>query len=86
MKDQLNKEEKELLLSYEKEDWISLKEDEEDRVLSIAKHSLQKSKRINIRLSEADLNQIKARAAQEGMPYQTLVSSIIHKYVTGRLK
>jgi predicted DNA binding CopG/RHH family protein len=75
-----------LLSSYENEDWISRKDDEEDQILSVAKHSLQKSKRINIRLSEADLNQLKARAAQEGMPYQTLVTSIIHKYVTGRLK
>jgi predicted DNA binding CopG/RHH family protein len=44
-----------------------------------AKHTLNKTKNINIRLSERDLHRLKAKAIEEGMPYQTLVSSILHK-------
>jgi predicted DNA binding CopG/RHH family protein len=46
---------------------------------------LKKDSRINIRLSGADLNLLRRRAVQEGIPYQTLISSIIHKFVTGSL-
>jgi len=45
-----------------------------------------KDKRINIRLSSIDLGDLQARALQEGMPYQTLIASIVHKYVTGQLE
>ena len=45
----------------------------------------QKDQRINIRLSSADLQAIRTRALQEGIPYQTLIASVLHKYVTGRL-
>jgi len=86
MKDIFEKDEKELLDSFDQGEWISVKAEEEEQIVAIAKYSLQKNKRINIRLSESDLIQIKARAAQEGMPYQTLVSSIIQKFVSGRLK
>lgn len=86
MKDTIEKDEKELLDSFDQGEWVSVKAQEEERIMAIAKYSLQKNKRINIRLSDSDLIQIKARAAQEGMPYQTLVSSIIHKFVSGRLK
>jgi predicted DNA binding CopG/RHH family protein len=44
-----------------------------------------KDQRINIRLSKGDLRDIQARALQEGVPYQTLIASVLHKYVTGRL-
>jgi predicted DNA binding CopG/RHH family protein len=44
-----------------------------------------KDQRINIRLSRDDLHDIQAKALQEGMPYQTLIASVLHKYVTGRL-
>ena len=53
---------------------------------SSARRFLKKNKKINIRLSEWDYNRIKIRAAEEGLPYQTLVSSLIHKYITGQLK
>ena len=43
-----------------------------------------KEKRINIRLSSPDLMDIQARALEEGMPYQTLIASILHKFVSGR--
>ena len=44
-----------------------------------------KDRRINIRLSSGDLSDIQVRALEEGVPYQTLIASILHKYVTGRL-
>ncbi len=46
---------------------------------------MQKDKRINIRISSKDLDQVQIIALQEGIPYQTLISSIIHKYVSGYL-
>ncbi|RKW34761.1 hypothetical protein [Lautropia mirabilis] len=45
-----------------------------------------KDRRVNIRLNSSDLHDIQARALREGMPYQTLIASVLHKYVTGRLK
>lgn len=44
-----------------------------------------KDKRVNIRLSSGDLSDIQVRALEEGIPYQTLIASVLHKYVTGRL-
>ncbi len=44
-----------------------------------------KDRRVNIRLSSGDLQDIQARALEEGIPYQTLIASVLHKYVTGRL-
>ncbi|MCL2793398.1 MAG: CopG family antitoxin [Spirochaetaceae bacterium] len=44
-----------------------------------------KTKNINIRISKYDIEKVKQRASEEGIPYQTLISSIIHKYVTGKL-
>lgn len=51
------------------------------RFQKAAKYTLDKTKNINIRISERDLLRIKAKAIEEGMPYQTLVTSIIHKYI-----
>jgi predicted DNA binding CopG/RHH family protein len=51
-----------------------------------ARATATKDRRVNIRLSSGDLQDIQARALQEGMPYQTLIASILHKYVTGRLE
>ena len=53
---------------------------------AIASNTFKKDKRINIRISNRDLVAIQSRASQEGMPYQTLVSSIIHKYISGYLQ
>ncbi len=44
-----------------------------------------KDRRVNIRLSSGDLGDIQVRAMEEGVPYQTLIASVLHKYVTGRL-
>jgi predicted DNA binding CopG/RHH family protein len=50
-----------------------------------ARHTLAKDRRINIRLSSTDLEGLQVRAIQEGIPYQTLIAGILHKYVSGRL-
>ena len=50
-----------------------------------AEKTLSKNKRVNIRLSEKDLEEIKIRALEEGIPYQTLMGSVLHKYLSGRL-
>ncbi|MDR1323377.1 MAG: hypothetical protein LBK68_02955 [Candidatus Margulisbacteria bacterium] len=44
-----------------------------------------KTKNINIRISENDLTKVKQKSAEEGLPYQTLISSVIHKYISGKL-
>jgi predicted DNA binding CopG/RHH family protein len=83
----LEKEEKELLNSIESDNWQSvdnLKEEIEAHKL-IAKNTLKKDKRINIRLSAYDLDALKTNAIELGLPYQTLVSSILHQYAAGRL-
>ena len=56
-----------------------------DSLESAARETLRKDKRINIRLPSHDLVEIKRLAAREGVPYQTLISSILHKYATGEL-
>ena len=84
----LNKEEKELLKSYEDREWKSVKNfnDKKSEYQKIAKNTSLKNRRINIRLSEKDLSNLKAKSLEEGMPYQTLVASIIHKYISGKFK
>jgi predicted DNA binding CopG/RHH family protein len=57
-----------------------------DKILAAARETLKKGKNINIRINESDLTSIKLLAAREGMPYQTLIGSLIHKYATGELK
>ena len=83
----LNEEEKDLLESFEKGEWqpIQDKEKEINRYSSYAKATLKKDKRINIRISEKDLESIQNIAVEEGIPYQTLISSLIHKFVTGKM-
>ena len=89
MKKEKNKErnyEKEILESYEKGEWESLKDFKEKRAeyQEYAAATFRKDKRINIRISDNDLTGLKVKAREEGIPYQTLVSSILHKYVSGR--
>ncbi|MBT3347527.1 MAG: hypothetical protein HOM84_05050 [Thiotrichales bacterium] len=57
-----------------------------DTMILAAKETMKKNKNINIRISENDLESIKLLAAKEGMPYQTLIGSLIHKYVSGYLQ
>jgi predicted DNA binding CopG/RHH family protein len=55
------------------------------RFRAAARATAIKDRRVNIRLSSGDLQDIQVRALEEGMPYQTLIASVLHKYVTGRL-
>ena len=84
----LDKDEKELMESVETEDWVSVDNLAEEiaKAREAAEATLTKSERMNIRISPRDLKRLKIRAIEEGMPYQTLVSSILHKYLSGRLK
>lgn len=84
----VSKEEKELLDSVEQEEWVSIPDfrKEAKRYQDYARATFRKDKRVNIRISEKDLAKIQKRALQEGLPYQTLISSILHKFVTGQLK
>lgn len=85
----LDKEEKDLMESIEKDEWTSLegpeKEEEIKKLRQAARNTFTKSERMNIRISPKDLQDLKIKALQEGIPYQTLVSSIIHKYLNERL-
>jgi predicted DNA binding CopG/RHH family protein len=55
------------------------------RLRAAARATAIKDRRVNIRLSSGDLSDIQAKALEEGMPYQTLIASVLHKYVTGKL-
>jgi predicted DNA binding CopG/RHH family protein len=83
---QLDKYEKEVLAAFEAG---ALKpvatKDELARIRAAARATAIKDQRINIRLSAGDLRDIQVKALQEGMPYQTLIASVLHKYATGRL-
>lgn len=86
MNDQLNQEEKEILESFENDEWISVStQKSKENYQAIAKSTFKKDKRVNIRMSEMDLELLQERALIEGLPYQTLMSSVLHKFVTGRL-
>ena len=83
----LDKEEKDLLDSYERGEWksvINIKK-EIERHRGYARQTLKKDKRVNIRISSMVLDEIQTRAIEDGMPYQTLISSILHRFATGRL-
>jgi predicted DNA binding CopG/RHH family protein len=82
-----DKEEQELMESIENEEWVSVNnlDAEIKKAKEIARATFIKSERMNIRISPKDLNGLKVKALEEGIPYQTLVSSIIHKYLSGRL-
>jgi len=86
-KSKLSREEQELLDTIEAGEYESVLTDTRKKELeAIADNTFKKDKRINIRISNRDLTAIQSKASQEGIPYQTLVSSIIHKYISGSLK
>lgn len=83
----LDKEEKEILESFERGEWkpVENREEEIERHRQYAKNTLKKNRRVNIRMSSKDLEEIQAIAVQNGIPYQTLMSSVLHRFVNGRL-
>ena len=82
--------EKELLRSLDAGEWKPVKNmrAEMKRYAAYARYTLEKRRknyRVNIRLLDSDVEQLRKRAIEEGMPYQTLMASILHKYVTDQL-
>ena len=83
----LQKDELELLASYEAEEWKSAKKlkEQKEQYRIYARATFRKDKRVNIRISEKDLLDLQKRAIRQGIPYQTLLSSVLHKYANGVL-
>jgi len=83
----IDNEEKKLIESIELDKWKSTADLENWKTVfsNTAANTLTKDQRMNIRITKNDLDGIKLKAIEEGIPYQTLVASIIHKYVTGKL-
>jgi predicted DNA binding CopG/RHH family protein len=79
--------EKELIKSIERGEWRPSANQAhiKKEVELAARNTLLKDSRMNIRIARRDLHSLKAKALEQGMPYQTLVSSVLHKYVSGRL-
>jgi len=78
---ELDKEEQELLDSVERGEWKPVKNlaEVKKKLMVAARNTLNKTRNINIRLSERDVHKLKARAIKDGIPYQTLASSILHQ-------
>jgi predicted DNA binding CopG/RHH family protein len=81
-------EEKRLSKGIEADEWTSVKDiiSYKKHLREVASRTMLKDQRMNIRIAKRDLDGLKAKALEEGIPYQTLVSSILHKYVIGKLK
>lgn len=79
--------EQEILSSFNRGEWRSVRDQKSEiaRIKASATATLLKNKRVNIRISSLDLEELQARAAEEGIPYQTLMASVLHKFVSGRL-
>lgn len=79
----IDQEEKDLMESIERGEWQQVNnfDQEKETAMTAARNTLKKDKRINLRLTQKDYYQIQIRAIQEGVPYQTLISSIVHKYL-----
>lgn len=83
----IDQEEIDLMESIERDEWRPVNDfnREKEKAMSAAGNTLRKNKRINLRLTEKDYHQIQIKAIEEGIPYQTLISSIVHKYLNGSL-
>jgi len=79
---ELDKKEKEILKDFEADEFKSIKGVKKQTLQyqEHAKQTLNKTRNINIRLSQGDLQKIKIMAAEKGLPYQTLISSLLHQY------
>ena len=83
----LEKEEAEILDSYESGEWRTVEgwEAEANKYKEYARATFRKDRRVNVRISSKDLEGLQKRALEEGIPYQTLITSVLHKYISGRL-
>ena len=84
----LDEEELQILGDFERGEFESIRNfrAEKRSLEADARRTFQKDKRINIRISSRDLEKLQKRAVMEGVPYQTLIASTLHKFVTGKLK
>ena len=84
----LDDEERDLIESVERGEWKSVKnlKEEIEKHRQYARNTLRKDSRVNIRISSRDLEALQAKAVEDGMPYQTLMASVLHRYVSGRLR
>jgi predicted DNA binding CopG/RHH family protein len=82
----LDKEERDLLAAFDRGELKSVPNGAREiaRYRDYAKSHFQKNKRVNIRISEGDLVHIQKKAVKEGLPYQMLMSSVLHKFIAGR--
>ncbi len=86
MPPEIDHEESEWLRAFEQGQLKSIATKSElAKVKAAARATALKDRRVNIRLSSGDLTDIQVKALEEGVPYQTLIASVLHKYVTGRL-
>jgi predicted DNA binding CopG/RHH family protein len=79
-------EERDVITAYESGEFRPVTDQQRAKQAAVqaARRYMRKDARVNIRLSTADLEMLKRRAAEEGLPYQTLIASVLHKYVSGR--
>lgn len=82
-----DKYEKDIIESYENDEWGEIPDvkNEIKKHVAYAKSTTRKDRRVNIRMSQRDLESLQRKALEEGIPYQTLISSLLHKFVNGRL-
>lgn len=83
----LGQDELEILASYEADEWKSVQniKEQKEQYKAYARATFRKDKRVNIRIASKDLIDLQKRAIQEGLPYQTLIASVLHKYASGAL-
>ena len=84
----LDQEERELMEEIETGNFESVPNVKEEiaKAQEVAKNTLSKNKNINIRISGHDIIKIKSKAAEAGLPYQTLIASILHQYANEKFK
>ena len=86
-KNKLDKEEKNILDSFNKGEWKSVKRSKKlKNFQALAESTIKKNLRVSVNISKRDFDELQKKAIKEGIPYQTLISSILHKYVSGRLR
>jgi predicted DNA binding CopG/RHH family protein len=83
----LDSEERRIVESYDRDEWrpIAKTPEELERYRQYARETFKKDARVNIRISRKDLESLQKRALEEGIPYQSLMASVLHKYLNGRL-
>jgi predicted DNA binding CopG/RHH family protein len=84
----LDSEEQAFLESVERSEWTTVVNAEEEKALAgeAAANYLRKDARVNIRISSSDLLRLKQKAAYKGLPYQTLIASVLHEYAAGHFE